>query len=678
MKKQFLTTLFWGVLFTLTAQENRLTPELLWELGRVSLMDVSPDEKTVLYGVTYYDIAKNKGSRDLYTVQKDGSSKGSAVRLTTTPESEGNAQYRPDGKKIGYLKGGYIWEMNPDGSDQRQVSMFQVNGFKYSPTGKHILYINEKKFGKTTTEIYSDLPKTSAKIIDDLMYRHWDHFEDKNYSNVFVTDYHEGGIGAVGINIIDKPYDTPTSPFGGLEQVNWSPDGTKIAYVSKKLKGKEYAVSTNTDVYLYDLKSQKTTNISKDNKGYDLDPVFSPDGKSIAWTSMEKEGYESDRYRIYILNIENNGVRELTKGWDYNAHSPAWSKDGNSMFFYSETQGTQQLFQIDVASGKKAQMTTGTHNFYDFVVTSKSLVARRSTMSKPHEIYNVPFAGGRALPLTFTNREKLKDIKMGKVKSRTVKTTDGKDMLVWMIYPPDFDENKEYPALLYCQGGPQSQVSQFWSYRWNFQMMAANDYIIVAPNRRGLPGFGTEWNEQISGDWGGQAMKDYLAAIDDAKKEAYINEDKLGAVGASYGGYSVYWLAGNHDKRFKTFVSHCGLFNLESWYGTTEELFFANQDIGGAYWDKEAPDSYEKHSPHKYVGNWDTPILVVHNEKDFRVPVSEGMQAFNAAQMQNIPSRFLYFPDENHWVLTPQNGILWQRVFFDWLGRSLKTGGVKP
>ena len=661
----------------MTAQE-RLTPEGLWSFGRVSLYDVAPDGETVLYGITNYNIAENKGSRDLFLVDKNGRDKNSPRQLTNTPESEGGAQFRPDGQKIGYLRGGYIWEMNPDGSDQVQVSTFKVNGFKYSPKMSHILYIQDVKYKQTTQEIYPDLPKADARIIDDLMYRHWDHWEDENYSNVFVAPYREGEMSDMGENIIGEPFDTPLSPFGGLEQVNWSPDGQKIAYVSKKLTGKEYAVSTNSDVYVYDLKTKKTTNISKGNKGYDLDPVFSPDGKMLAWTSMEKDGYESDRYRIMVMDFDTKETKELTKGWDFNAHSAQWSADGQAMFFTSETQGTQQLFRVNLSGGQPSQITIGQHNFYGFEVTRNSLVATKATMSMPHEIFNVGLASGKARQITFTNTDQLAKTKMGKVESRTVKTTDGKDMLVWVIYPPDFDSSKKYPALLYCQGGPQSQVSQFWSYRWNFQMMAANDYIIVAPNRRGFPGFGTAWNEEISGDWGGQAQQDLLSAIDAVKKEPYVNEDKLGAVGASYGGYSVYWLAGNHNKRFKSFVSHCGLFNLESWYGSTEESFFANQDIGGAYWEKDAPKSYKEFSPHKYVGNWDTPILVIHGEKDFRVPIGEGMQAFNAAQLQDIPSRFLYFPDESHWVLTPQNGILWQRVFFDWLARDLKTGGTKP
>lgn len=668
-----LVSLLFALMLTLQvgAQTENMTPEWLWSLGRVSLYDVSPDGQYVVYGVTYYDVDKNKGSRDLYLVNVKGGP-GSVKQLTKTPESEGSAQFRPDGERIAYLKDGYVWEMKPDGTMQAQVSPMTVNGFKYAPDGIHVLYINEVKYKQTTEEIYPDLPLATGKIIDDLMYRHWDHWEDESYSNIFFTKYTNGKIGGSGPNIIGKPFDAPTSPFGGMEQITWSPDGTKIVYVCKKLQGRAYAESTNTDLYEYDLRSGKTRNLTANNKGYDLDPAFSPDGRYLAWNSMEKDGYEADRYRVMILDYDTGKVRELTRNMDHNAHAPQWSKDGGRIFFTSERKGTQHIYVANAQSGKVKQLTSGVFNYYDFIVTKEGLVARRASMSAPHEIFFVPMNGGEAKALTAVNADKMSKVKMGKVESRTVKTTDGKDMLVWMIYPPGFNPAKKYPALLYCQGGPQSQVSQFWSYRWNFQMMAANDYVIVAPNRRGLPGFGTEWNEQISGDWGGQAMQDYLAAIDDAKKEPYIDEERLGAVGASYGGYSVYWLAGNHNKRFKSFISHCGVFNLESWYGTTEELFFANHDMGGAYWQSNPPETYAQDSPHKYVQNWDTPILVIHNEKDFRVPLSEGMQAFNAAKMRGVQSRFLYFSDENHWVLKPQNGIMWQRVFFDWLDRTLK------
>ncbi len=669
MKNILLCLLLTAITLPLSAQ-NKMTPELLWSLGRVSLQDVSPDGKTVLYGVRRYDIRENSGSTDLYSVRANGDKK-TVQQLTTTPESEGNAQFRPDGKKIGYLKKGFIWEMDPDGGNTRQVSKFPVNGFKYSPDGKHILYINDVKYGKTTEEMYPDLPQANARIIDDLMYRHWDSWEDESHSNIFLAKYSEQGI-REGINLINEPFDTPLKPFGGLEQIAWTPDGKGIVYVSKKMQGKDYAQSTNSDIYYVDIESRKSRNLTAANKGYDLDPSFSSDGKYMIYNSMETDGFESDRYRIMLMDMQTYKVKELTAGYDHNAHSPAFSANDQTIYFTSERDGTQHIYALDVDSQKIKKITEGTHNYYGFAVTEDALIATRASMSAPHELYRVPFGKALPTPITDINISKLAQVDMGRVESKTVKTSDGKDMLVWMIYPPNFDESKKYPALLYCQGGPQSQVSQFWSYRWNFQMMAANDYIVVAPNRRGLPGFGKEWNDAISGDWGGQAIDDYFSAIDAAVKEPYIDENRLGAVGASYGGYSVYYLAGKHEERFKTFISHCGLFNLESWYGTTEELFFANQDIGGPYWGDNPPKSYEQFSPHKFVGNWDTPILVIHGGKDFRVPLSEGMQAFNAAQIQGIPSRFLYFPEENHWVSTPQNGILWQRVFFEWLNASLK------
>jgi dipeptidyl aminopeptidase/acylaminoacyl peptidase len=654
---------------TLFAQNNRLTPETLWQLGRVQLEDVSADGKYIVYGVRFFSVKDNNGSTDLYLMS---TANGQITRLTETSESEFNARFTPDSKRIGFLSNGGLYEINLEGKERNFVFGEELNGFAYAPSGNRLLFLQDRKPSATPMDDYPDLPLADARIMDDLMYRHWNAWDDYKVSQIHYVGYENGKAGAEPVNIMDGPYDAPVNPFGGMEQIAFSPDGNSIAYTCKKVRGKAYAVSTNTDIFLYNILNHKTSLLTTKLKGYDIDPSFSADGKYLIWSSMERDGYEADRNRIFHMELSTMKMTELTEGQDISANSPKLSTDGKTVFFSAATKGTVQLFQLDVATQKTKQITSGQHDYGDFIINGDQLIASRASMSMPHELYQVNIANGEARQLTTINKTLLSNIKMGEVKERWVKTTDGKDMLVWMIYPPDFDPNKKYPALLYCQGGPQSTVSQFWSYRWNLQMMAANDYIVVAPNRRGLPSFGQAWNEQISGDWGGQAMQDLLSAIDDAKQESYIDADKLGAVGASFGGYSVFWLAGNHQKRFKTFIAHAGIFNLESFYGTTEEVFFANFDLKGPYWQKNVPETYQTDSPHHFVGNWDTPILVIHGGKDFRISEAEGMQAFQAAQIKGIPSRFLYFPNEGHWIQKPQNSILWQRVFFDWLDRSLK------
>jgi len=653
-----------------------MSPEVLWAFGRLGDVQVSPDGKKILYGVSYYSKDQNSSNRELFLMDIDGKNQ---KQITHTAWGEYNALWRPDGKKIGYLAAAdgemQLWEMDSNGENRVQISYVDggIDGFKYSPDQSKVLFIKEVKLDKTPADIYPDLPKTSGRINHDLMYRHWDTWVD-SYTHIFVADYVLGRLAPATDIMPGEKWETPMKPFGGMEQINWTPDSKTIAYSCRKKQGKEYALSTNSDIYFYHTDSGKTTNMTEGMMGYDQNPVFSPDGTTMAWESMERDGYESDKARLFTMNLKTGEKTYWTKEFDQNAHGLSFSANGKSIYFISDWHATDEIYQLSLKDGKIRKITDGIHNYRSAVEVGKKLIATRVSMSKPNEIYAVNIKDGKDTELSFENKHLLDQLSFGKVGKRWVETTDHKQMLVWVIYPPHFDENKVYPALLYCQGGPQGTVSQFWSYRWNFQMMAANDYIIVAPNRRGLPGFGQEWLEQISGDYGGQNMKDYLSAIDSLKQEPYIDANRLGAVGASYGGFSVYWLAGHHNKRFKAFIAHDGMFNFEAQYLETEEMWFANWDLGGPFWEKynqTAQKSYAN-SPHKFVQYWDTPIMVIHSEKDYRIVASQGMSAFNAAVLRGIPAKYLYFPDENHWILKPQNGILWQREFFKWLDKWLK------
>lgn len=657
-------------------KSNIMTPEVLWSFGRIGEVSLSPDKKTVLYAVTYFNIKEDRSYRDIYTMNVDGTNK---KQLTNTSENEYNVIWRPDGKKIAFLssRSGSMqaWEMNTDGTGRKQISDIKggIGGFNYSPDQSKIAYLADVK-KKSVADMHPDLPKANARVIDDLMYRHWDRFVDA-YTHIFVADFN-GKSFKKGKDILEgEEWEAPMRPFGGMEEVVWTNDSKSVIYSCRKKKGVAYTISTNSDLYQYNLKSGKTSNLTLGMMGYDLTPVISPDGKKLAWTSMERDGYESDKHRLFVMDLDNPQKRTyFTKNFDQNADHLAWTADSKSLYFISDWHATDEIYKLNLTDGKINKITEGVHNYKSVISAGAKLVTTRVSMSKPKEIYVVDAKTGKDTEVSNVNKPILSQLKMGKVEKRWVKTTDNKQMAVWVIYPPNFDKNKKYPALLYCQGGPQGTVSQFWSYRWNFQMMAANDYIIVAPNRRGLPGFGQEWLEQISGDYGGQNMKDYLSAIDNVKKEPYVDENRLGAVGASYGGFSVYWLAGNHNKRFKAFISHDGMFNFEAQYLETEEMWFVNWDLGGPFWDKKnkiAQRSYAN-SPHKFVEKWDTPILVIHGGKDYRIVDTQGMQAFNAAKLRGVPAQLLHLPEENHWVLKAQNGILWQRTFFNWLDKWLK------
>lgn len=659
-------------------KDGRMTPEALWAMGRIDGMNVSPDGKRVVYTVAYYSVPENKSNREVFVMNADGSDN---KQITKTGFAENEAVWIKGGTKIVFLcnesGSSQLWEMNPDGTDRKRLSDYDkdIEGFAFSPDEKKVLFISQVKTVNSTADKYPDLDKATGVIITDLMYKHWDEWVT-TAPHPFVADF-DGKSISNPVDVMEgELFESPMKPFGGIEQLAWNTTSDKIAYTSRKKTGKEYAISTNSDIYVYDLNTKQTTNITEENKGYDTNPTYSPDGKSIAWLSMERDGYEADQNRLMVMNLETGEKTFVSKDFDSNVDSYCWSADCKRIYFTGVWHGESQVYQIDLANGNKiTPLTEGMYDYASVALLGDKLIAQRHSMSMGDEIYSIDLTGDHTVTqLTFENKHIYDQLTMGKVEERWMKTTDGKQMLTWVIYPPQFDPNKKYPTLLFCEGGPQSPVSQFWSYRWNFQIMAANDYIIVAPNRRGLPGFGLEWNEAVSGDYGGQCMKDYFTAIDEVAKEPYVNKDRLGCVGASFGGFSVYWLAGHHDKRFKAFIAHDGIFNMEMQYLETEEMWFANWDMGGAYWEKQNATAQRTfaNSPHKFVDKWDTPILCIHGEKDYRILANQGMAAFNAAVLRGVPAELLIYPDENHWVLKPQNGVLWQRTFFEWLDMWLK------
>lgn len=664
---------------------RRMTPEALWAMGRIGSVAVSPDEKQIAYTVSYYSVPQNKSNSEVFVMDADGSAN---TQITQSTWKEAQPVWFKDGKKLAFLSSesgsNQVWEMNPNGTERKQLTQYDgdIEGFSFSPDGKKLLFIAQVKTVKSTADKHPDLPKATGIIVNDLMYKHWDEWVT-TAPHPFVADFDGNGISNVTDILEGEPYESPMKPWGGIEQLAWSPASDKVAYTCRKKTGLAYAISTNSDIYIYDLATKKTINITEENKGYDTNPQYSPDGKYIAWQSMERDGYEADLNRLFIMNLETGEKRFISKAFESNVDAFLWNKDSQSIFFIGVWHGETHIYRLSLTDGDKlTRLTDGVYDYASLALCGDKLIAKRHSMSMADEIYAVNTTSRNSADfsdvrqLTFENKHIYDQLDMGKVEPRWMTTTDGKQMLTWVIYPPRFDPNKKYPTLLFCEGGPQSPVSQFWSYRWNFQIMAANDYIIVAPNRRGLPGFGVEWNEAISGDYGGQCMKDYFTAIDEMSKEPFVDKDHLGCVGASFGGFSVYWLAGHHDKRFKAFISHDGIFNMEMQYLETEEKWFANWDMGGAYWEKNNATAQRTfaNSPHLFVDKWDTPILCIHGEKDFRILANQAMAAFDAAVMRGVPAELLIYPDENHWVLKPQNGMLWQRTFFEWLDKWLKTG----
>lgn len=607
-----------------------MTPELLWELERISPIGISDDSKFVIFSSSTFDLQDNKSSRTIYKVPVDGGER-------STVENLGDIYTSPS----------------------------------ISPDGQHKLLTKEIKvkplLGK---DRHPDLDQSDVYVFDELTYRHWDQWEDGKFSHLFLENFETGEVTDL---MPGEPYDCPQQPFGGSDDYTWNPSGNQVIYVSKKEYGTAYSLSTNTDLYAYDLTTGQTKNLTPNNKGYDTHPVFNHDGQ-LAWLQMDEAGYESDKNDI-ILYRDGQPIN-LTADWDGTVYSFIWGDEDRTIYFYAPVGGTRQLFQLSWDKNYRSsinQITDGVFDVSGLVgQVGQKMIIRRNDMNHAPEIFSVNLKDGSMKALTHANDEAYQSISLSKIEKRMVTTTDNKEMVTWVIYPPNFDPSKKYPTLLYCQGGPQGALSQFYSFRWNFQLMAAQGYIVVAPNRRGMPGHGIEWNEQISGDYGGQNMRDYLSAIDDVSKEDYVDNNRLGCVGASYGGYSVFYLAGIHEDRFKSFIAHDGIFNTRSMYGTTEELFFVNKDLGGAYWENETNPSYSDFNPINRVNEWNTPIMIIQGGKDYRVPIGQALEAFQAAQLKGIKSRLLYFPEENHWILTAQNGIVWQREFFKWLQETLE------
>ena len=686
---------------------NKMTPEALWAMGRIGATQASPNGKSIVYQVGYYSVKANKGHQVLYVIDTNGKNN---KLLTTDSKSETDASWIEGGKAIAFLRDGEIWKMNSDGTNRIQLSHENnsIEGYSFSPDGNWVLIIKQIPYNDIIKKNPDDLPLATGRLVTDMNYRHWDEYVETIPHPFLAQVNPDGSIGESKDIMGNEPFECPVKPFGGIEQLAWSPDSKCIAYTSRKKTGVEYAVSTDTDIYLYCIDSGTTTNLCKpenykepeidmtktmknqevnseanlkNNPGYDQNPKFSPDGKYIAWQSMARNGYESDRNRLCVYNLSTGEKCYTTESFDSNVDDFCWDDDSKSLYFIGVWHGCTDIYRTNI-KGEVVQLTEGWHDYgsIQMLHDGNKLLAERHSMSQASELYIVSPAKkakeSKAQQVTFENKHLYDQMTFGKIQQRWTKTSDGKDMMYWIVLPADFDSTKKYPTLLFCEGGPQSPVSQFWSYRWNFQIMAANGYVIIAPNRRGLPGFGSEWNEEISGDWTGMCMKDYLSAIDDACNNLpFVDKDRLGAVGASFGGFSVYYLAGHHDKRFKCFIAHDGAFNLESMYTDTEEAWFSNWEYEDAFWNKDLSENAKKtyeNSPHKFVDKWDTPILCIHGEKDYRINANQGMGAFNAARMRGIPAELLIYPDENHWVLKPQNGILWQRTFFNWLDRWLK------
>lgn len=657
---------------------KQMTPEMLLSMPRVGSYALSPSGKQIVYMVSQPSIKDNNSRTALYLINADGS--GRKALTEPSASSEYAPRWSRDGKRI------YFMRATDEGlqlfsrllSDGRETQHTAIAGgivdYLFSPDESKLLYVQDIKARPVVTDIYPDLDKAEARIIDDLMYKHWDEWVS-TMPHPFIAKVSESPI-TKGLDLLEgEPYEAPMRPHNGVEDIAFSPDGNLIAYACRKKTGLEYSLSTNSDIYIYNVSTGETTNVSEGLMGYDTNPVFSPDGHSLIWIGMERDGNESDLQVMYLYDLNKKQYHPLTADFEYNIANPTWSHDGKTIYFTTCREALTHIYSYKLSNGKIRQITEGEYDYTGFDLNDEGVcVASRQSMTYPTELYMVDLKSGKATTLTEEDKSIMSQLGGLTCEKRWMPTTDGGRMLTWVLYPPQFDKSKQYPSILYCQGGPQSTISQFWSYRWNPRLMAEQGYIVILPNRHGVPGFGKAWNEQISGDYSGQNIRDYLTAADLMKQEPFIASDRMGVVGASYGGYSVYYLAGVHEGRFAAFIAHAGIFNLEAQYLETEEKWFANWDMGGAPWEKNNATAQRTfaNSPHKLVDKWDTPILIIHGEHDYRILASQGMMAFDAAKLRGVPTKMLLFPEETHWVLKPQNALLWQRTFFDWLDRWLK------
>lgn len=638
---------------------------------RINAPQVSPDGNWVIFQQSIPIFEENRMNSEIMAVSINGTK---ITNISNHPKSDHSAVFSPDGKKLAFISNRngsqQIYIMDFPNGKPRKVTNIPTGtaNLLWSPDGQYLLWTSDVKIDQTPSEKYPALKKAKVRMYSELPVRHWDEWNDEYYQHIFIMPAKGGEI----IDIMEgERYESPMKPWGGREQIAFSPDASEIAYTSKKVQ--DYALSTNSDIYIYNIKTKETKNITDGMPGYDMDPIYSPDGKWIAFRSQERAGFESDRIRLMLYDRQSGKITELTKNLDQWVEEAIWAPDSKSLYITITDSGTYQIYNIDI-NGKYVKITNGSYNFGRGIAISpdgKELIYCKQSMKMPVELYKLNLKTNQEIALTAANTDNFKKFKDVKIEERWFTAIDGKKIHSWIIYPPDFDKNKKYPMLTFCQGGPQNMVSQVFHYRWNFYTMASHGYIVVAPNRRGLPGFGQEWNDAISRDWGGKAMQDILAVTDAMGNEPYIDKQRLGAIGASAGGYAVFWLAGNHNKRFKAFVAHTGVFNLVSMYGSTEELWFTNWENGGPYWEPQYAEYYKKHSPHEYAKNWDTPILISTGELDYRVPYTQSLEAFTVAQLKKIPSKFIIFPTQGHLILSLQEAVLWYNEFFEFLDKYL-------